>query len=119
MAGYAVPSRYSLKVPGSGRRWGKLLWFGGLTALAAILFIGQNNLTRLLSLQQDVTRLVRQRDALQAANTRLERQVKDLKAHPQAVEPIAREELGLALPGERIYRFLPDTGARQDKETKR
>lgn len=119
MAGYAVPSRYSLKVPGSGRRWGKLLWFGGLAALAAILFVGQNNLPRLISLHQDVTRLTAQRDALKAANLRLERQVRDLRTQPQAVEPIAREELGLALPGERIYRFLPDTGARQDKETTR
>lgn len=119
MAGHAVPSRYSLKVPGSGRRWGKLLWLGGLAVLTAILFVGQNNLPRLIALHQDVTRLVAQRDALRAANVRLEHQVCDLKAHPQAVEPIAREELGLALPGEKIYRFLPPAGPAQDKEPTR
>lgn len=108
MRGHAAPSsRYALKVPGSGRRWGKLLWLGGLATLAAILFIGQKNLPRLISLHQEFARLTAQRDALQVANTRLERQIADLHAHPQAVEPIAREELGLSAKGEKIYRFLP------------
>ena len=101
------PGRYWLKLPGSGRRWGRLLWLGGLAGLLAILFVGQKNVIQLVSLYHSRTQLGLQRESLQAANLRLQHQIEDLHAHPQAVEPIAREELGLAARGELVYRFLP------------
>jgi len=43
-------------------------------------------------------------------NQKLQENVKALKTDPQAIERIAREEMGLARPGEYIFKIQPKAG---------
>lgn len=107
---------YLLKIPGTGRGWRFLLAGLGLAALAAIFLLGSKNLPKLISLYQERKTLAAQIEDVKNTNQRLERQIHDLRVNPQAVEPIAREELGLAAPGELIYRFVPPRTASRSRE---
>lgn len=55
--------------------------------------------------QYDV--LQQQIQQLQEENQKLEKQIKDLKTDPHAIEKLAREQMKLAKPGETIY-TLPE-----------
>ena len=55
--------------------------------------------------QQEIQRVNAQLDRLNKENTELEQQIKDLKTDPQTIRKIAREELGLAQPGEIIIKL--------------
>ena len=58
------------------------------------------------SLQQEIRRL-------QEENQQLERRIEALKSDPKAIERVARDQMHMARPGERIY-TLPE----QDKDGK-
>jgi cell division protein FtsB len=98
---------YLLKVPGAGRHWGRALACLGVLTFALVLFLGQKNLFKLLSLYRERAEVAGRIAELKNSNQRLERQIQDLRANPKAVEPIAREELGLVLRNEYVYRFVP------------
>ena len=55
--------------------------------------------------QQEIQKVNTQLDKLNKENSALEQQVKDLKTDPQTIRKIAREELGLAQPGEIIIKL--------------
>jgi len=55
--------------------------------------------------QQEIRKVNAQLDKLNKENAALEQQVKDLKTDPQTIRKIAREELGLAQPGEIIIKL--------------
>ena len=57
--------------------------------------------------QQEIHKVNAQLDKLNRENAALEQQVKDLKSDPQTIRKIAREELGLAQPGEIIIKLPP------------
>ena len=48
-------------------------------------------------------------DRLNKENTQLEKDAKDLRSDPQTIRKIAREELGLAQPGEVIIKLPAQT----------
>jgi cell division protein FtsB len=73
-----------------------------------VLFAGDKSLVSLLSLYKDRDRLAQELVEVEKTNQRLKDQINELRTHPQAVEPIAREELGLVREGERVYRFVPE-----------
>ena len=55
--------------------------------------------------QQEIQKVNAQLDKLSKENAQLEQQVKDLRTDPQTIRKIAREELGLAEPGEVIIKL--------------
>ena len=55
--------------------------------------------------QLEIQKVNAQLDKLNKENAELEQQVKDLRTDPQTIRKIAREELGLAQPGEIIIKL--------------
>ena len=55
--------------------------------------------------QQEIQKVSRALDKLNKENALLEQDVQDLKSDPQTIRKIAREELGLAQPGEIIIKL--------------
>jgi cell division protein FtsL len=55
--------------------------------------------------QQEIQKVTRVLDRLNKENAELEKDVQDLKTDPQTIRKIAREELGLAQPGEIIIKL--------------
>ena len=59
--------------------------------------------------QQEIQKVNVQLERLNKENAALEQNVKDLKTDPQTIRKIAREELGLAKPGEIIIKLPAQT----------
>ena len=55
--------------------------------------------------QQEIQKVGKVLDRLNRENAELEKDVQDLKSDPQTIRKIAREELGLAQPGEIIIKL--------------
>jgi cell division protein FtsB len=55
--------------------------------------------------QQEIQKVNATLDQLNKENAALEEQIKDLKTDPQTIRKIAREELGLAQPGEIVIKL--------------
>jgi cell division protein FtsB len=78
---------------------------GALFVLAVMAIFGDNGALALRRLRGEVSTLVREVRALEAKNERLSRAIGELQNDPAVIERIAREELGLVRPGERVLRF--------------
>lgn len=59
--------------------------------------------------QQDIQKVNAELDRLNKENASLENDIKELKTDPQTIRKIAREELGLAKPGEIIIKLPAQT----------
>jgi cell division protein FtsB len=75
----------------------------GLLLVVAVL--GNKGLLHLLRVQGEVETLQRDIQTLETENARLSRAIAELRDNPSVIERIAREELGLVRPGERVLRF--------------
>jgi cell division protein FtsB len=84
---------------------------GLFVLLVGAAVFGDTGLLHLQRLRAEVAALHRDVQALEAENERLSRAITDLRTDPAAVERIAREELGLVRPGERVLRFPPASGS--------
>lgn len=105
---YSPPeSSWTLKIPGSGRFWKLTLGLAVVAILLMVLFTGDKSLVSLLALYKDRARAAAEITDLKKTNQKLQQQIGDLRVHPEAVEPIAREELGLVRSRELVYRFVP------------
>ncbi len=86
----------------------------GTTALAvaalAIVGYGGQSLTRVWQMKHEVEGLEREIAGLRAATTTLEDAVSRLRSDPDAIEKVAREELGFIMPGERVFKLPPSHG---------
>ncbi len=92
------------------RRWHPgWLVVGVLAVLLGAAVFGENGILHLRRLRTEVEALHRDVQALEAENERLSRTIGELRSDPAAVERIAREELGLVRPGERVLRFPRST----------
>jgi cell division protein FtsB len=78
---------------------------GVVLVLAVTAVFGDNGVLALRHLRQEVAALHREVAALEAENQRLSRAIAELQENPAVIERIAREELGLVRPGERVLRF--------------
>jgi cell division protein FtsB len=78
---------------------------GVLLVLAVMAVFGDNGVLALRRLRGEVDSLVREVRTLEAQNERLSRAISELQEDPGVIERIAREELGLVRPGERVLRF--------------
>ena len=90
---------------------GRTLRAGALAVAAlAILGFGGQSLSRLWQMKHEVDGLEREIATLRAEADRLSASVARLRSDPQAIEQVAREELGFVKPGERILKLPPSGG---------
>jgi cell division protein FtsB len=84
-----------------------------LTCVIAILglllgaLFGDRGYLRLLDKRDRAEALAQDVERLESENIRLAAEIRALKTEPRAIERIAREQLGLARPGEMVF-LLPD-----------
>ncbi len=78
---------------------------GVLTLLLVVAGLGDRGVLQLWRLRGEIETLHREVQTLEAENERLARAIADLHDNPEVIERIAREELGLVRPGERVLRF--------------
>lgn len=78
---------------------------GILAGLFVAAFLGDRGVLQLLRLRTEVEALHHEVQALEAENERLSHAIAELRDNPDVIERIAREELGLVRPGERVLRF--------------
>jgi cell division protein FtsB len=78
----------------------------------AVLAVGGQSLGRVWSLKQEVDSLEREIATLRAETNRLMAVVDRLRTDPEYIEQVAREDLGLVKPGERILKLPPTPGSR-------
>ncbi|HEX4002192.1 MAG TPA: septum formation initiator family protein [Candidatus Acidoferrales bacterium] len=86
-----------------------LSWFlaVGLALLLLQDVFGNHGVLAMRRSQQEAREVQRQINQMNEENRQLEERVKALKTDPQAIERIAREEMGLARPGEYIFKLQP------------
>jgi cell division protein FtsB len=84
-------------------------WF--LAAALALLLLqdvfGTHGVLAMRRAQKEAATVKQEIDQINEENRQLQDRVKALKTDPQAIEHIAREEMGLARPGEYIFRTSP------------
>lgn len=89
-----------------------------LLLLAVHDLFGSHGLLAMRRTQTQIQQLHSEIDRLNQENGDLNKQVKALRSDPKAVERIAREEMGLARPGEMIFKLTdkppePDSTAKK------
>jgi cell division protein FtsB len=86
----------------------------GVTALAvaalAILGYGGQSLARVWHMKREVETLEREIAGLRADTAELSAAVARLRSDPDSIEKVAREQLGLVKPGERVLKLPPSPG---------
>lgn len=65
--------------------------------------VGESGLLSILRVSRECKQLESAVEALRAENDRLQQQAKRLETDPETIEEIARRELGLAQPGEKVF----------------
>ena len=87
-----------------------------LAALGAATFLtltyGGQSLARVWQMKQEVESLEREIVTLRAEAGRLTATVQRLRTDPDFIEQVAREDLGLVKPGERVLKLPPSPGQR-------
>ena len=74
-----------------------------LIALLVGSLFGDRGILHLMTERQRAETLAREIDDLRDENARLTAEIAGLRSDPAAIERIAREELGLARPGETVF----------------
>jgi cell division protein FtsB len=89
----------------------------GLALLALLVhdIFGAHGFIAMRRTQKEIDQVREQIGKLNTENKSLSNQVNSLKTDPRAIERIAREEMGLARPGEIIYK-LPDSAKPGDSQ---
>jgi cell division protein FtsB len=92
-----------------------LVWFlvAGLTLLVLQDIFGTHGVLAMRHSQQQAADIQKEIDELNKENQKLQDRVHSLKSDPAAIERIAREEIGLARPGEYIFKVPPATADSQ------
>ncbi len=84
----------------------KAATLGSLIALIALVvgsFFGDRGFLRMVAQRERAESLRREIEMLRTENSRLAFEIVALKSDPRAIERLAREELGLARPGETVF----------------
>lgn len=89
-----------------------LNWF--LVAALAVLILqdvfGTHGVLAMRRSMKEAAQVQQEIDRLNAENQKLQNHVQSLKSDPAAIEKIAREDMGLARPGEYIFKIPPKAG---------
>jgi cell division protein FtsB len=92
---------------------------GLLGLLIAVMIVhdvfGTHGFLAMRRTQSEIRKVKADLDQLSKENATLEQEVKDLKTDPRLIEKIARDDLGLARPGEIIIR-IPQEQQQQQRE---
>jgi cell division protein FtsB len=84
-------------------------WF--LAAALGLLLLqdvfGTHGVLAMRRAQKEAAQVKQEIDQINDENRQLQDRVKSLRTDPQAIERIAREEMGLARPGEYIFKTSP------------
>ena len=86
------------------------LWTGLALLLVQDVF-GTHGVLAMRRSQREAGEIRKEIEKLNDENRQLQDRVKDLKSDPQAIEEIARKEMGLAKPGELIFKLPAKTAA--------
>lgn len=101
------------------KRYGREL----LGLLVAVMIVhdvfGTHGFLAMRRTQSEIKKVQANLDKLSKENETLEQEVKDLKSDPRLIERIARDDLGLARPGEVIIRIPQGQELEQAPATKR
>ena len=92
-----------------------VMWFlvAGLTLLVVQDIFGTHGVLAMRRSQQQAAEVQKEIEQLNQENKKLQDRVRSLKSDPAAIERIAREEIGLARPGEYIFKIDPKPGDSQ------
>ncbi len=101
------PSKPGECRPSFVRRHARTLLAGVLALLFVHDIFGAHGFMVMRRTQKEIVRLREDIDHLNRENEQLGAQVKALRSDPKLIERIAREEMGLARPGEIIIRLPP------------
>jgi cell division protein FtsB len=87
-------------------------WFlvGGLVLLILQDVFGTHGVVAMRRSEQQAAEIQKEIRRLNDENRILQNRVQSLKTDPAAIERIAREEMGLARPGEYIFKIQPKPG---------
>ena len=114
-----------LKKPGEDEQSATFLRQYGGALLGLLLFalvvhdiFGTHGYLAMRRTQHEIKKVNADRERLNKENLRLEEEVKELKSDPRKIEKIARDELGLAKPGEVIIKIPPSEQLPQDPASK-
>ena len=89
-----------------------------LFALVVHDIFGTHGYLAMRRTQQEIKKVNADRERLNKENVQLEEEVKELKSDPRKIETIARDELGLAKPGEVIIKIPQSLQLPQDPGAK-
>lgn len=96
---------------------------GLLGLLIAVMIVhdvfGTHGFLAMRRTQSEIRKVKADLDQLSKENATLEQEVKDLKTDPRLIEKIARDDLGLARPGEIIIRIPQEQQREQNPAVKR
>lgn len=94
-----------------------------LGLLVAVMIVhdvfGTHGFLAMRRTQSEIKKVLSNLDKLSKENEALEQEVKDLKSDPRLIEKIARDDLGLARPGEVIIRIPQGQELEQNPAAKR
>jgi len=91
------------------RRNTSIFLVAGLLLLVIQDIFGTHGVLAMRRAEREAAKVKQQIEKIDAENRRLQDNVKSLKSDPQTIERIAREEMGLARPGEYIFKLPPKT----------
>jgi len=97
--------------PSFWRRHGRTILGLGIAALLIHDVFGTHGFLAMRQSQKEIEKLRQEISQIIAENQELTEHVKALKSDPKLIEKIAREEMGMARPGEKIFK-LPADGKR-------
>jgi cell division protein FtsB len=99
------PVTFIQQLGGFWRRNMSILLLAALVLLLVQDVFGTHGVLAMRRAEREAAKVKQEIKQIDTENRRLEDNVKSLKSDPQAIERIAREEMGLARPGEFIFKI--------------
>ena len=90
-----------------------LTWFlaAGLALLALQDVFGTHGIVAMRKSQREAAQVQKEISQITEENRQMQNHIQKLKSDPATIERIAREEMGLARPGDYIFQISPKSGA--------
>jgi cell division protein FtsB len=107
-----LPNREDRRRNEAGLRKKAVTLFGVILLIALVVgsLFGDRGILQLVSQRERAEALAREIDEMREENQRLVREIQALQADPRAIERLAREQLGLARPGEKVFVIRDEGG---------
>ena len=113
MGDYPKPAQFAEPPPArSGALWRAGWILLTLLFLAAIIldaFFSESGILQVWTLEEEYKLLAVEISHLEGENAELEEEIEELRARPEAIERVAREQLGFVKPGEDTFLFPSPT----------